>query len=1043
MAFNPFEAFRKNSKALLAVLTIFIMFLFVLSSGGGGGGDFFDWVSRQFGGKDSRGAKMGEIDGEDYYEIPLNEIRQQRAAANLFMLRALYHADVMLVSQIEADLKNNLIRNAAVREELAKVAGDHESILKRSVAVRDFGGGPTTVSPGELANAARRMANSTQLNERDHAAEIRNLHRAEKVYSRSEAALLAGRDGLYFVEIPNKNSEHALLYLMILKEADRLELHFTEDDVKKLLHEETDGVLDNEEVARKVDAAVRQDYKLSADKVLAAIGNEYRMRTMLAIMRGSRTRPDAQTPFEMFEYYKDRCGKNRFEVVDISVEKYLPLVKAEPTDKELRELYDTYAKVEFHPARATPGFKEPRKVGIEYIGIDDSLPLYKEVQPALRQATLAAMSLQPGAAGDALSGAWLAAQPLVAEPLHIRTVIDEDFNIGQRRRRAPFNAVKATPPKLSGLFVVADMLEARRWRDYLQGDRHLDLESTQFQTVPIPGLNLVENLLGLDRWQFFMSRRRTQPYVVPAEPAIYHRLPLASLTAQLAIATNPMSATASAVAGLQNTSQLLDTRARVATGIQVAIAPLASNPAFPFTSSAAALANVPTLNEQFWIASYFEQQRESKDIERRLAMREFNRLQERLNEIRKKLAPPEEKKDDPLVPPPAPKKKDKFKAKDEDIKKANDEARALIDQFIKDHTFKDRPSVRTGKSEKLRHQFDAHTDPGLKELRDKLTPKMPGAEEPTVKELHRGFQAFFPPADAKDNPLVTLYAPVAFGDARVSEFSFTDPTYLAWRIEDVPTKQVPYGEITPEMKAEVVRAWKIQKARELANEDAQKLAENLRTLAQKHLVESDNLSAFSGAVADLAIRDDKWKKLKEIEIALLTEKLPESQDPRSPPSPNTRSTFVLPSIRTPEILYPPSIPMDQRSPSPQDIDDLIKGLDPWNGRQMALLMLEARTKPLGETVIVKDQPEMHVYVTVLAKKTPQSVASFYQVFKLTNGENQRSMFGAPSDQFYGPFRFESRLNHERDLFQRIKAAVKFKETEELKKSLEKREGSGE
>ena len=50
MAFNPFHTFRKNSKILMAGLTIFVMIVFVLSYGGGGGHDFFDWVARLFGG---------------------------------------------------------------------------------------------------------------------------------------------------------------------------------------------------------------------------------------------------------------------------------------------------------------------------------------------------------------------------------------------------------------------------------------------------------------------------------------------------------------------------------------------------------------------------------------------------------------------------------------------------------------------------------------------------------------------------------------------------------------------------------------------------------------------------------------------------------------------------------------------------------------------------------------------------------------------------------------------------------------------------------
>ena len=50
MAYNPFNIFRRNQKALFAVLTVFIMIMFTLSSGIQGG-DFFDTFSRWMGGK--------------------------------------------------------------------------------------------------------------------------------------------------------------------------------------------------------------------------------------------------------------------------------------------------------------------------------------------------------------------------------------------------------------------------------------------------------------------------------------------------------------------------------------------------------------------------------------------------------------------------------------------------------------------------------------------------------------------------------------------------------------------------------------------------------------------------------------------------------------------------------------------------------------------------------------------------------------------------------------------------------------------------------
>ena len=48
MAFNPFNFFRKNQKILFALLTILVMFMFVLSSGLPGS-DFFQWFPEWLG----------------------------------------------------------------------------------------------------------------------------------------------------------------------------------------------------------------------------------------------------------------------------------------------------------------------------------------------------------------------------------------------------------------------------------------------------------------------------------------------------------------------------------------------------------------------------------------------------------------------------------------------------------------------------------------------------------------------------------------------------------------------------------------------------------------------------------------------------------------------------------------------------------------------------------------------------------------------------------------------------------------------------------
>src|SRR5579859_2708864 len=91
MAYNPFNIFRRNQKAIFAVVTVIIMFVFVLSSGLGGGADFFDWLPRWLAGKSKKGDILCKIDGEKIYPSELNGpngLRSKRVMANRFMIGA-------------------------------------------------------------------------------------------------------------------------------------------------------------------------------------------------------------------------------------------------------------------------------------------------------------------------------------------------------------------------------------------------------------------------------------------------------------------------------------------------------------------------------------------------------------------------------------------------------------------------------------------------------------------------------------------------------------------------------------------------------------------------------------------------------------------------------------------------------------------------------------------------------------------------------------------------------------------------------------------
>ena len=80
MAYNPFNVFRRNQKAIFAVVTVFIMFTFVLSSGLRGGADFFDWLPRWLSSNSKQGDVLCSIDGNKVYSSELEKLRFQQAS---------------------------------------------------------------------------------------------------------------------------------------------------------------------------------------------------------------------------------------------------------------------------------------------------------------------------------------------------------------------------------------------------------------------------------------------------------------------------------------------------------------------------------------------------------------------------------------------------------------------------------------------------------------------------------------------------------------------------------------------------------------------------------------------------------------------------------------------------------------------------------------------------------------------------------------------------------------------------------------------------
>ena len=94
--------------------------------------------------------------------------------------------------------------------------------------------------------------------------------------------------------------------------------------------------------------------------------------------------PAYVTPYEFYKFYKDRCSKVSFSAVEVSLADLAAKVEEKPTDKEKNDLFKKYSLVEPTADKDTPGFKEPRKVSLEWLrGDDKTTAFYEKVLPAV------------------------------------------------------------------------------------------------------------------------------------------------------------------------------------------------------------------------------------------------------------------------------------------------------------------------------------------------------------------------------------------------------------------------------------------------------------------------------------------------------------------------------------------------------------------------------------------------------------------------------------------------------------------------------------
>jgi hypothetical protein len=403
MAYNPFNIFRRNQRAIFSVVTVFIMFTFVLSSGLGGGNDFFDWFPRWFGAKTKKGDQLCTIDGTRIYSQDVAQVRARRVMASRFMELALQQA----LSSLSTTL----------RDQRAQATPLIAEQLQQALA-----------NPQEFARMSQRILDNPQSKSAD-----KELVRTTALALELSRGSLSGGQ---IAAVANRTSRDVIEFMLWEKKADQLGIQFTDGDVDLLIQREVLGRLNDPPIREALQRDIQGFTWEACQKALKA---EFRVRTAQTVLLGPVSERTDRTlsalpvftpPYELFDYYREKTSPTTYEVLAVPAANFVDQVPT-PSDTDLQRLFTERKDYESAPMKEEPGFREPRKVKVGWVSVTGEEPYYRKLaEEELAKGPVAAALVLPGFGGwNAITIAPYAATDPALRREYQKTVEMHNFTV--------------------------------------------------------------------------------------------------------------------------------------------------------------------------------------------------------------------------------------------------------------------------------------------------------------------------------------------------------------------------------------------------------------------------------------------------------------------------------------------------------------------------------------------------------------------------------------------------------------------------------------
>jgi hypothetical protein len=417
MAFSPFHWFRKHQKVFFAVLTVLCMFVFIGQAGSGA--DIFQTILGWMGAGRYAHDTLITLNGKKVTDQSIDALVRKRKLANDFLFETAIRSHPRAIDEL---LKDRAIADNALVgvQNLLQSARQRTPNALAFMILRIQQQQPEQVM-AYLAQIRAQIQNELR--------EIESISDRDKVKNDPERLAILRRIATIFAfqywiaEHPDalsslfrqqfkpedfyfggsaradRRSDDALDFMLWQNQADRLGISLTDADlVQELTREAADQIVFNEKVKdpekdkQLVEFVKHREYgvRTTPRDLLDALREEFRVvmaqGLLLGAGEGSRgyggivgtTRsPAVGTPDQFLRFFREQRTTLRVKMLTVPVSRFIDLVKAQPTEEELRNRFKEGRTKEPSPDLREPGFKEPRRIAVEYVSASTSDPFYR------------------------------------------------------------------------------------------------------------------------------------------------------------------------------------------------------------------------------------------------------------------------------------------------------------------------------------------------------------------------------------------------------------------------------------------------------------------------------------------------------------------------------------------------------------------------------------------------------------------------------------------------------------------------------------------